>query len=192
VDAYTCIAIIITVTAVFRYLNARVLKMQPTIGVMLTSLAVAGVLLAVRQFGVSVRHPAATIVDRLDFGNLLLKGLLGFMLFAGAIHVNLRQLLNEKWQIGIFALVGVVASTFIIGSAVYVLAQWLSLPLDWLHCLLFGALISPTDPIAVLAILTKVGAPANLQIEITGESLFNDGVGVVMFLTLLQLTGGGT
>ena len=116
--------------------------------------------------------------------------MLGFLLFAGALHINLHDLLEKKWSIGLLATCGVLISTLIIGTATWWIVGWFGLQLHFLYCLLFGALISPTDPIAVLGILKTAGAPKSLEIKITGESLFNDGVGVVVFLALLGIATG--
>jgi CPA1 family monovalent cation:H+ antiporter len=118
-------------------------------------------------------------------------GLLGFLLFAGSLHINLADIAKEKWVIGILATVGVLLSTFIVGGAMYLASVALGLRLEFIYCLLFGALISPTDPIAVVAVLRKLGVPKSLETQIAGESLFNDGTGVVAFLTLLGIAAAG-
>ena len=127
------------------------------------------------------------VIDQVDFRTILFDFLLGVLLFAGAIHVNLNSLLKEKGTVIIYATFGVLVSTFIIGTAFYYLATALGLQIDYLYSLVFGALISPTDPVAVLALLKKAGAPKHMEIKIVGESLFNDGVGIVVFLSLLSL-----
>jgi CPA1 family monovalent cation:H+ antiporter len=130
------------------------------------------------------------LVSGIDFNQTLMVGMLSFLLFAGALHVDLNDLFKHKVEIGIFATLGVICSTLLIGSALYFILKGLSFPVPYLYCLLFGALISPTDPIAVLGILKQTKAPKDLGIKIAGESLFNDGVGVVIFITLLGLTTG--
>ena len=115
---------------------------------------------------------------------------LSYLLFAGALHVKLEDLSNQKWVIAILATIGVIFSTFIIGSLSYLLMKALDIQISFTYCLLFGALISPTDPVAVLGILKKAGAPKSLETKITGESLFNDGVGVVVFIAILGIATG--
>ena len=134
---------------------------------------------------------AERLVRGIPFEKVLLEGMLGLLLFAGALHVNLGDLLASKWSVATFATVGVVGSTFAVGGLLFALSAALGLELRWIHCLLFGALISPTDPIAVLSILKQLGAPKALETKIAGESLFNDGIGVVVFLTLLDVAAGG-
>jgi CPA1 family monovalent cation:H+ antiporter len=137
-----------------------------------------------------VEELAADLLVTVDFDETLLHGMLSFLLFAGALHVNLADLAKQRWVIAVLATAGVLSSTFMIGF----MAQWgfgvLGLSIPLVYCLLFGALISPTDPIAVLGILTKAGAPKTLETKITGESLFNDGVAVVVFLVLLGIATG--
>ena len=117
--------------------------------------------------------------------------MLSFLLFAGALHVDTPTLAKERTPILIFATIGVTASTFLIGTAMYFVLGWLGLGVDYIYCLLFGSLISPTDPIAVLSILKSAKVPKNLEVKIAGESLFNDGVAVVVFLTLFQMASQG-
>jgi CPA1 family monovalent cation:H+ antiporter len=120
-----------------------------------------------------------------------MQGMLSFLLFAGALNVNLEDLLQHKWSVAVFTVFGVVCSTAIIGLLVFVLFGWIGLPIPLLHCFVFGALISPTDPIAVLSLLKQFGAPKTLEVNIAGEALFNDGVGVVVFLALYELVTMG-
>ena len=136
-----------------------------------------------------IREAAVSVLLEIDFNQALMHGMLGLLLFAGALHVDLGDLTSQKWVIGLLATVGVVASTFLVGGAVYLLLPLLGLQVAFVHCLLFGALISPTDPIAVMGILKSLGAPKPLETKIAGESLFNDGVGVVVFLALLGIAG---
>jgi CPA1 family monovalent cation:H+ antiporter len=131
------------------------------------------------------------MLDEMDLGQTLLHGVLSFLLFAGALHVRVHDLADQKWAIGALASASVVISTLLVGGGAHVLFGWLGLPVPLVYCLLFGALISPTDPIAVMGILKSAGAPKTLEIQIAGESLFNDGVAVVIFLALLGLASGG-
>jgi len=129
------------------------------------------------------------IVTEVDFKTLLMDGMLSFMLFAGAIHVNIHALAKEKWSVFLFASLGVLISTAVVGLLIYGAAMLVGVELSLLYALLFGALISPTDPIAVIAILKKAGVSQSLEMKIEGESLFNDGVGVVVFSGVLLVIG---
>jgi CPA1 family monovalent cation:H+ antiporter len=140
----------------------------------------------------TIYDAAENMVAQIEFDHVLLDILLGFLLFAGAMHTNFDQLKVQRWPILVFSTLGVVASTFITGGLVFYLLQLMSFNIPFIHCLLFGALISPTDPIAVLGILKKAGVPKKLETKIVGESLFNDGVGVVVFLTILGVAQGGS
>jgi len=189
-DLFQIVAVLITLTAGFSYVNARWLKLPASIGLMLMSLVLSVVLIALSLAGAPLGKYLPGLMEQIDFGVLVLRGMLGFLLFAGALHVKLDDLAENKWQIATFATVGLAISTFVVGTLTYLLLRAAGFDLAYIHCLLFGALISPTDPIAVLAIMRKVGAPRRLETEITGESLFNDGIGVVVFLTLLEVAGG--
>jgi monovalent cation:H+ antiporter, CPA1 family len=186
-DGYQIIAIVIVLTTLLNTLNRRVLHLPPTIGMMLAGLLVSVGVVVVGRWIPDLPDHARAWVTSLDFNDLVLKGILGFLLFAGARKINLGRLMSRLWPISIFALGGVIFSAFIIAGALAWLSQWLGLGLSFLECLLFGAIISPTDPIAVLAILRQVGAPKNLEMDIEGESLFNDGIGVVMFIVVTQV-----
>lgn len=188
---YDSMAILLTATALIAWANRRLLHLHPTIGVMVGSLVASGILLVLSAMGLPVTREALAILDQLDFGRLLLEFLLGFLLFAGALHVDLDRLLYRKWEIGTFALVGVLGSAFAVAGLTWAICQVLGIALGFVPCLLFGALISPTDPIAVLSILQTVGAPKDLETDVCGESLFNDGIGVVMFMTVLTIYTGG-
>ena len=133
----------------------------------------------------------ARILKTVDFDQALLHGMLSFLLFAGAMHIRLADLANQKWAITILATAGVVASTFIVGGLTWIVLNFLGTPISFIYCLLFGALISPTDPVAVIGILKTAGVPKGLETKIAGESLFNDGIGVVVFLIILELALGG-
>jgi CPA1 family monovalent cation:H+ antiporter len=185
------IAILLTLSAVFSYLNYRFIKLPTTIGIMLISLLLSLLLLISGEFGVfDVFQEVSVLVKSIDFHTALINGMLSFLLFAGALHINLNDLSKQKWVILVLATFGVVSSTFIIGGMSWVILNALDLQISFIYCLLFGALISPTDPIAVLGILKTVGVPKSLEIKISGESLFNDGVAVVVFLVLLGLATG--
>jgi len=189
-DLFQLIALLLTLAAVFSYLNHRFIGLPPTIGVMFLSLLGSAGLLLLDAAGLAVEEHAARLVESIDFERVLLEGMLGFLLFAGALHVDLDDLMEQKLEVGVFATAGVVASTFAVGGLIYFVLPLVDIEMKFIHCLLFGALISPTDPISVLAILRKAGAPKQLEMKIAGESLFNDGIGVVVFLTILGIATG--
>jgi CPA1 family monovalent cation:H+ antiporter len=188
---FAVFAILITITALLSYLNERVLRLPPTIGVMAAALCGSLLLALAGRWGLGVDRWAETLLEEVDFSRLLMHGMLSFLLFAGALHVDLGNLVERKWSILSLATFGVALSTFMIGTAVYYLLPWLGLELPYAYALLFGALISPTDPIAVLGILRSAHAPPRLEATIIGESLFNDGVGVVVFTMILGVVAGG-
>lgn len=187
------VALLVTLTALFSYINHRFIKLPTTIGVMVLALVLSLILMSLGELGYApVEQRAAAIIGGIDFNQVLMQGMLSLLLFAGALHVNLEELAQNKWPIGILATVGVVASTFLVGIASWLVLNVLfGVSISLLYCLLFGALISPTDPIAVLGILKSAKAPKNLEIKIAGESLFNDGIAVVVFAILLGLAVGG-
>ena len=189
-DLFSISALLLTITAGLSYVNYRYIGLPVTIGVMLSALGLSLVLNFLGWLGFGVEEAAKEWLTGIDFNQTLLHGMLGFLLFAGALHINLSDLMEKKWSIGVLATCGVVISTFLIGTATWWIVGWFGITLSYLYCLLFGALISPTDPIAVLGILKTAGAPKSLETKITGESLFNDGVGVVVFLALLGIATG--
>ncbi|MDH5526637.1 MAG: sodium:proton antiporter [Nitrospirota bacterium] len=186
-------AVLITLSALLGYVNYRFLKLPSTIGLMVTALA-ASLLVVAADRAFPALHLAAEVagfVGEIDFNRALMEGMLGVLLFAGALHVDLGDLLHRKRAIGVLATLGVVISTVAVAGLIYPVFHLLGLEVPFLHCLLFGALISPTDPIAVLGILKTAGASRGLTAKITGESLFNDGVGVVVFTALVAIAFGG-
>ena len=185
-DLASLVAVILSLSAAFAYLNFRFIGLPTTIGVMLIALALSGGLLALGWLGVAdLPARAARMLAAVDFDKALMDGMLSFLLFAGALHVNSEDLARKKWSIGLLATLGVLLSTFIVGALAYFLLAALGLAAPFVYCLLFGALISPTDPIAVLATLKQAGIAKTLETKIAGESLFNDGVGVVVFIVIL-------
>ena len=142
------------------------------------------------EVGVGIEKRWIEIVRTIDFNKTLMVGMLSFLLFAGALHVDLNELTNRKWEVLVFATLGVILSTFLVGTMTYLLSGYLGLGLKFVYCLLFGALISPTDPISVLWMLKKAGAPKSLEALIAGEALFNDGIGVVVFITIWEVAFG--
>ena len=182
-------ALLLSLAALFSYINHRFIRLPTTIGLMVLGLALSLVLLILGQFSPRVFDAARSLLERVDFGEALLHGMLGLLLFAGSLHVDLAGLTRQRGVVAILATFGVVVSTFLVALATMLFTRLLGIELKFIYCLLFGAVISPTDPIAVLAILKQAGAPASLEMKIAGESLFNDGVGVVVFMVLMGVAG---
>ncbi len=182
------IAIVLSLSAAFSYVNFRFIGLPTTIGVMIIALVVSLGLILLDSLGVvDIRTYASKLLSGIDFNKALMDGMLSFLLFAGALHVSAEDLADMKWTIGVLATLGVALSTFIVGTMTYYLLIVLGFDIQYLYCLLFGALISPTDPIAVMSTLKRVGIARSLETKIAGESLFNDGVGVVVFVVLLGI-----
>ena len=186
-DIYNALALLLVIAAAFAYLNHRFLRMPPAIGLMVLGLLMSLLLLGLARLGARPVLDLAALVQRLDFSTIVMQVMLGFLLFAGAIHVDARRLGQLRWPVGVLALVGTPISTVLVAGAMYGLLPLLGLATPFIHCLLFGALISPTDPVAVLSILTKANISKSLETKIVGESLFNDGVGVVLFVVALEV-----
>ena len=190
-DYFLIITILVFISAIFGYINVRFLKLPNTIGLMLITIVFTLAVFVISYFDATLLNAEKYIITQIDFKTVLLDIMLSFLLFAGALHTNFEQLKIQRWPILSFATIGVLTSTFLVGTATYYLLQILGMDIQYVYCLLFGALISPTDPIAVLGILKKAGAPKKLETKIVGESLFNDGVGVVVFLTIYQFASPG-
>jgi CPA1 family monovalent cation:H+ antiporter len=190
-DLFSIISILMVLVSIFAYLNSRFLKLETTIGTMIISIIFSLGILGLSKLFPELIKFEKDIVGTIDFKKLLMEGLLSFILFAGAIHVNLTELKSQKWKIVAFSSLGVLISTALVGGLFFWVLQRIGMPLPLIHCLVFGALISPTDPIAVMGILKKIGIKKSMETTIVGESLFNDGVGVVVFLTLLQFANTG-
>lgn len=189
---FSLIAILVSLAAIFSYINFRLIKLPTTIGILLITILTSLVIVILGLFGLGEIHvKAAYALNRMDFNKTLMNGMLSFLLFAGALHVNLEDLSKHKYIIIILATFGIVANTFIVGSLAWLVFALVNIKLSYIYCLLFGALIAPTDPIAVIGILKKAGVSKSLETKITGESLFNDGVAVVVFLILLEIATGG-
>lgn len=191
IGLFEIIAILITLAALFSYVNHRFLGLPTTIGLMILAMVLSTALIIAGTFVPSVRDAAEAMLESIDFDETLLHGMLGYLLFAGALHINLNDLARHKVVIGTLASIGILISTALVGGATWSIFRLVGMPVDLIYCLLFGALISPTDPIAVLGILKSLAAPKDLETKIAGESLFNDGVGVVVFLALLGFAGAG-
>lgn len=187
---FEIIALLVSLAAIFGYLNYRFVKLPTTIGLMLSSLILSLFLIGAGLIGWELEARANQIIERIDFNQTLMQGMLSFLLFAGALHVNLENLMRHKWTIGTLATFGVAMSTVLVGGAMYPLLVWIGTPLPLIYCFTLGAIVSPTDPIAVLSLLKKARTPLPLETKIAGESLFNDGVGVVIFLVLYEMLSG--
>ncbi len=186
------ITLLIFLAAVFTLVNITLLRLPSTIGLMAIALLSSIVIVLIGLAFPPLMNGASHIVEEFDFKEVLLNVMLNFLLFAGALSVDLSKLLEERVPILVLATVGTLMSTFIVGFIMFYLAfPLIGLEVELIYCLLFGALISPTDPIAVLALVKKFGISKNLEIKIAGESLFNDGVGVVIFMTILSIAGFG-
>jgi len=191
VSVFHAMSLVVALVALFGYLNHRFLRLPETIGITAIGLVAALGVTAYGAFDPAVVQWAARTVENIDFSEVVFHGMLGMLLFAGSLHINLSDIDREKWTILLLATIGVMLSTAIVGSAFWGAAHLIGFELPFIYALLFGALISPTDPIAVLGILRKVGVPKQLETKIAGESLFNDGTGVVLFLTLSGVAFGG-
>ncbi len=183
--------ILLSLAALFSFLNHKFLKLPETIGLMILALVTAIIIISMNGVWPTGYDFFCQVVIDLDFKTLLLDVLLSFLLFAGALHINISDLEKEKWPVLLFSTLGVLVSTALVGFLVYGVARLIGIPFPLMHCLLFGALISPTDPIAVISILQSAGVDKSLELKIEGESLFNDGVGVVVFTSILLFAGAG-
>ena len=190
-ELFATVAALLGITALLAYLNERLIGLPTTIGVMLIALAISVVMLVLGSLGVlSIADRARELVAAAALEQTLLGGMLSFLLFAGALHVDLGDLLDRWLEVGLFATLGVVVSTAVVALAAYASARLLGLPLGFAYCLVFGAIVAPTDPVAVIGILRRSGVAAGLRALIAGESLFNDGFAVVVFATLAGLAAG--
>jgi CPA1 family monovalent cation:H+ antiporter len=188
---YDIIAVLVTLSALFGWFNARFLKLPTAIGLMLIALVMSLTLLLPIPGSDGLEQDVKRMLGSIPFDDTVLHGMLGFLLFAGALHVKVSDLARYKATILLLASLGVILSTLLVGLGAWLLFYLVGLHIPLIYCLLFGALISPTDPIAVLAILKQAAAPKSLETKITGESLFNDGMAVVLFLMLAKIAVGG-
>jgi monovalent cation:H+ antiporter, CPA1 family len=187
---FTIISAVITVVALSGYANHKLVRLPDTIGITAVALLISVAAVAVGQVVPQVAAWGQLAERGLDFPDLVFHGLLGLLLFAGSLHVDVAALARARWVVLVLATVGVVISTALIGLVFFYVARLLGMPLTLLESLIFGALISPTDPIAAMGLLSKAGVPRSLLTKITGEALFNDGTGVVVFVVLLGVAGG--
>ena len=189
---YFILTVLIGISATFAYINFRYLKMPFVIGLFFLSTIVSLLILLGRFWFVQPYVELKTIVEQTDISKFILNIMLGFLLFAGSLHTDWSNVKKYLKQIALFAIAGVIVCTVIIGGLFYGLSVLLHVNIDFIYCLLFGALISPTDPIAVLGILTKANVPKKIESIIVGESLFNDGIGVVVFIALFETIHAGS
>jgi CPA1 family monovalent cation:H+ antiporter len=190
-NAFDIAAVLIAVAAAAGYVNHRFLKLPSTTGTLAVALVSSLVLVGLDTVvpAWELRDSVTTFLGEIDFNEALMHGMLSFLLFAGALHIDLEELLDNRWTIGTLATVGVVISTFVVAALTYFAFQLIGIGISFVVCLVFGALISPTDPIAVMGLLRELKAPRKLEAQIAGESLFNDGVAVVVFFALVSLAG---
>lgn len=184
-------AIFISLVAIAAYINYRFIKLPTTVGLMIIGLTISLGLIGLNALGIDTGGMADKFLGNINFSQTLMKGMLSFLLFAGALRINLNDLIKERWSVGTLATAGVISSTLIVGTALFYLLKLLEIPISYAFCLVFGALISPTDPVAVLAILREIKVSKSISTRIAGESLFNDGVGVVIFFVLLGIAEKG-
>lgn len=187
---FDLVSILLSLAALFAYFNHRYVGLPNGIGIMLIGLLMSLFLVVLNKLGWYETEAIAAVVSQIDFDEAVMNGMLSFLLFAGALHVNINRLAKMKDTIAILATIGVVMSSIIISVVSYYIFHLFGIEISYIYCLVFGVLISPTDPIAVMGILKKVGAPKSIEVKITGESLFNDGVAVVLFIAVLGVATG--
>jgi len=191
-DLFIIITLLVIVSAVYSYINARFIKLPGTIGVITIAILFSVATIIIDRLNPGVARYLTALAKHIDFSGTVLNIMLGFLLFAGSFNLNTRRLKKEMVPVLVLSTLGVILSTAIFGTLFYYVAMLVHVKIGFVYCLLFGALISPTDPVAVGAIIKGSKLPQNLATIIAGESLFNDGVGLVLFITLLELTESGT
>ena len=186
-------SLLLAISAAFGWINHVFIHLPHTIGLLVMAVASSVALLVATHFfpTLGIIEVVQQAISQIDFYSTVMEGMLAFLLFAGALHVDFDFLKDQKWPIGIMATFGVVISTFIVGTGFWYLAQIFGVELPFIWALVFGALISPTDPVAVLSLLKSINVPHSLEAKIAGESLFNDGVGVVVFTIIVAIAVGG-
>jgi CPA1 family monovalent cation:H+ antiporter len=190
-EIFTVVTVLTVLSALFAFINTKFLKLPFTIGLMIIAICFTLVIILLGFFEHEILDKAKLLISSIDFKIVLLDVMLSFLLFAGALHTKLDELKKQKWPVFWFATVGILISTFVVALLMYGLMSLIGHEIQFIYCLLFGALISPTDPIAVLSILKDAKAPKKLEIKIAGESLFNDGVGVVIFTVIFAIAQKG-
>jgi CPA1 family monovalent cation:H+ antiporter len=189
-ELYYSFSILIVLASLFAYINLRFLKLPSAIGIMLIAMVTSIFLVAFGKFFPDTLTDFSQLISGFDFTEVLMGAMLNFLLFAGAVHINIADLREQKLPVMLFSTVSVIISTVIVGVILFYLLPLFGFNLPLIYCLLFGALISPTDPVAVLSILKSANVPKSLETKVAGESLFNDGVAVVVFAVLLKLASG--
>lgn len=184
---FDIVAILLSLAALFSLINYKTIKLPNGIGIMLIGLLMSIALIVLAKIGWFSTESILHVFEGIDFNEAVLNGMLSFLLFAGALHVNINKLAELADTIAILATIGIAISAGIVSVVTYYIFMWLGIEVTYMYCLLFGVLISPTDPIAVMGILKKIGAPKSIEVKITGESLFNDGVAVVFFIVVLEM-----
>src|SRR5579875_3629785 len=190
-STFALLSLLVTLAALFSFLSFRVLRLPTSVGTMILSLGASAALVAVGGYVPWLHDTAQRIVGGIDFNAVVLHGMLSLLLFAGALQLDLQQLAREKLTVSVLSVVSTGLSTMLVAALFGYGLRLVGVPMSVMGALLFGALISPTDPIAVLEMLQRVGAPPSLETQLAGESLFNDGVGAVIFLALLSASSGG-
>lgn len=189
-ELYYSFSVLIVLASFFAYLNLRYLKLPSTIGIMIIAMITSILLVITGSIFPKTFTHFSTLLQDVDFTEVLMGAMLNFLLFAGAIHINLKDLKEQRWPVITFSTISVVISTFAVGFMLFYIAPLMGIEIPFIFCLLFGALISPTDPIAVMGVLKEAKVKKSLETKVAGESLFNDGVAVVVFAVILQLTEG--
>ncbi len=187
---FDMVALLLSLAALFSLINYKTIKLPNGIGIMLIGLLMSIALIVSNKIGLFSTESIQNIFSQIDFNDAVLNGMLSFLLFAGALHVNINRLAELADTIAILATIGVAISAGIVSIVAFYIFNGLGIEISYIYCLLFGVLISPTDPIAVMGILKKIGAPKSIEVKITGESLFNDGVAVVFFIVVLEIATG--
>ncbi len=191
-DSFQLVSLLIVLCATLAYINHRYIKLPSVIGLLVLSLGLSTLLwISNHVFHLELAGKLENVIIQLDFSKVLLEIMLSFMLFAGSFHADTAAIRKEMKSIGIMAVLGTVLKTLVVACLLFELTILMGMPMDFIYCLLFGALIAPTDPIAVLGILNRTKVPERIKTNIIGESLFNDGVGIVIFLTILEIVEKG-
>ena len=190
-ELYYSFSVLIVLASVFAYINHRVLKLPSTIGIMVIAIIVSVTLVVSGdQFLPKTTTNLTELIHSFDFTEVLMGAMLNFLLFAGGIHINIKDLREQFGPVLMFSTVGVIISAFAVAIGVYYLLPYVGISMPFIYCLVFGALISPTDPVAVLSVLKQAKVSNALKTKVAGESLFNDGMAVVVFTAVLQLAIG--
>ena len=190
-DTYFLITVVISLCALFSFINVKWLKMPAAIAMMILALSSSLVIIVLGHFNSVFHDKLFLVVKKINFTDTLFQIMLSFLLFAGSLHVSMREMRKQASAVFSFSTLGVALSVFLFGGAIYYVFKFFDYEIELIYCLLFGALVSPTDPIAVLGILRGSSMPRDLEIVVSGESLFNDGIGVVFFVTIYKIIEKG-